>query len=193
LNLYQLYFNLGVQHILDVVAFDHILFLLVLCAPYSFKNYKRVIGLASLFTLGHTLTLIFSTVGWLNFSMVWIEFLIPCTILITAMVNLFTLLKAKNINQVLIYASTLFFGLIHGMGFSNYLQSLLVSESNLLKPLLFFNLGIEIGQLIVISSLLDINLLICRVKTKEQRVWNMILSLIGGITAMVFMVLRFPK
>lgn len=192
MNISQLYFNLGIQHILDVVAFDHILFLLVLSAPYSIKNYKQVIGLATVFTLGHSSTLVFATLGWFNFSIEWIEFLIPCTIFIAALVNLVGSKGSKNVNHVLTYSLTLFFGLIHGMGFSNYLMSLLVSEVDLIKPLLFFNLGIEAGQLMVLAMLLLINYIICRQQFKRQIHWTYILSAIAALAAVVLMVVRFP-
>ncbi len=192
MNLSQLYFNLGIQHILDFVAFDHILFLLVLGAPYAFKNYKKVIGLATLFTVGHSLTLVFATLGYLQIPMTWIEFLIPCTILITALSNLLDRKETGNKIQFFVYLSTLFFGLIHGLGFSTYLKSLLTSETDLLQPLLYFNLGIEIGQLIVLTILLIVNYIICRFSLKKQMVWSFLLSSVSALIAIALMIQRFP-
>ncbi|MCS6904102.1 MAG: HupE/UreJ family protein [Bacteroidia bacterium] len=159
------YLELGFFHILNLEAYDHLVFILALCAPYSMKEWKKLLVLITAFTLGHCTTLVLATFQLVVFSTPIIEFLIPLTIFITALTNL-----GQN-NQPLSslfrlrwksYLLTLFFGLIHGLGFSNFLRSLLGKEADIFTALLAFNIGIEIGQIVIIvllfALLLGINL-----------------------------------
>lgn len=145
---FEMYLRLGFQHIIDINAYDHIVFVLVLCAGYSLKQFSKVLILITAFTIGHSLTLALSTLNIVNVSSDLIEFLIPATILVTALSNI---LPLKASNNRFVYIVTLFFGLIHGLGFSNYLKELLGQEFNIFTPLLAFNLGLELGQLIILG------------------------------------------
>lgn len=148
MSLFELYLRLGFKHIIDINGYDHIVFVLALCAGYSFSQYKKVLILVTAFTIGHSVTLALSTLKMVFIRVDIIEFLIPVTILITAISNLFNQNKHKG---YFIYLLTLFFGLIHGLGFSNYLKELLGKESSIIAPLLAFNIGLEIGQILIIA------------------------------------------
>jgi len=155
MSLFELYFKLGLQHIADLKGYDHILFILTLCAVYSLKEWKRVLVLVTAFTIGHSLTLALATLDLIRVDGDLIEFLIPLTIFITALSNL--LARKQKVNSRLYYlryTAALFFGLIHGLGFSNYLRSLLGAEGGLVLPLFSFNVGIEVGQIIIVAIIM---------------------------------------
>lgn len=156
MSTFNSYLVLGFQHIINLQALDHLLFILSITCMYKFYNFKKLLYLITAFTLGHSLTLALATLKWIEFSQNWIEFLIPCTILFSALFNL-------NFKETQIRSAKLptykfilvgIFGLIHGLGFSNYLQSLLGNESSILSPLFAFNIGLELAQIIVVFSIL---------------------------------------
>lgn len=147
-----LWFQTGFEHITDIAGYDHMLFLLVLCSIYRFKNWDWVV-LITAFTVGHSITLALSVLQVVKIPSALIELAIPVTILISAVFR--WLQVERNENQVFVkdqkvYAVALFFGFIHGLGFSNMLRSLLGGEADILQPLLFFNLGLEVGQLLIV-------------------------------------------
>ena len=149
MNIFQLYLNFGIHHIADIRSYDHILFITCLCAVYLLKQWRQILVLITAFTIGHTTSLVLATLKIVSFPTPVIEFLIPLTIFITAFWNLFLKKDGVNIRTHWFkYATALFFGLIHGLGFSNYLQILLGKENSILMPLFSFNVGIEAGQII---------------------------------------------
>ncbi len=158
---FWIYLEIGLQHVLDIKAYDHVLFLMALTVPYAFKDWKRVLLLVSIFTVGHTLALLLSVFEVLTVNSDLVEFLIPITIMITALYNLFTAgktQKSDNINVVGFI--TLFFGIIHGLGFSNYFKAILSGNpSDKVLPLLEFALGIEVAQIIVVIGVLILSYL----------------------------------
>ncbi len=206
-GLASVYYNLGLEHILDIKGYDHMLFLLALCIPFTLRDWKKVLILATAFTIGHSVTLVLSTLDLVRFPMDWIEFLIPVTILLTAR---YDLLRGTSINRNLHYGMALFFGLIHGMGFSNFLRGSMFpgEESNLVWQLLYFNLGIELGQVFVVIVFLIILTLLNRfLRSKEEGAsaqktskswlnieWNYrsILSLAAGVWALLLCIQRIP-
>ena len=149
-----IYGHLGFRHIIDIHGTDHILFILVLMMRYMATDWKKILLLVTSFTIGHSITLALSTLEWVAFPVQLIELLIPITILATAVSNFWV----KDFNfpskYPVIYYLALFFGLIHGLGFSYYLKSLLGKEEHILPPLFCFNLGLELGQLLIVSSIL---------------------------------------
>jgi hypothetical protein len=172
---FTLYFDLGLHHILDWQGYDHILFVMALCGIYTIKDWKKVLILVTAFTIGHSITLALSVFNIVHFNTKVIEFLIPVTILITALTNILSKKsKPKNINFK--YFLALSFGFIHGMGFSNYLKSLLGKSTNIIAELFAFNIGLEVGQIaIVVFTLLLGFLLISIVKIKLWD-WTFFLS-----------------
>ena len=156
MSTFNSYLVLGFQHIMNIQALDHLLFILSITCMYKFNDTKKLLFLITAFTLGHSLTLALATLKWIEFSQNWIEFLIPCTILFSALSNLnFKETKARspklpNYKFILVGV----FGLIHGLGFSNYLQSLLGKESSIVSPLFAFNIGLELAQIMVVLFIL---------------------------------------
>ena len=192
MNDFGLYFTLGRQHIADWQGIDHILFITALCLRYQWTDWKKLLVLVTAFTIGHSITLALSVLNMVHYSTKWIEFLIPITIVITAISNLFVKSFVFKKKFPLIYFLALFFGLIHGLGFSNYLKSLLGMDSNFIVQLLAFNVGLEAGQLLIVSGVLLISFIIVgllEVKRKEY-----LLYFTGGVfaLAMQMAIQRWP-
>lgn len=180
------YFQLGIQHIADIRAYDHILFVIALCVIYRLEDWRKLLILITAFTLGHSLTLGLSALDILVFPSNVIEFLIPVTILITALLNLFANKKSNQMSLVN-YLLPLFFGFIHGSGFSNYFKSLIGQEESVVKPLFAFNLGIEVGQLIIVSIFILITYLVVRWIKIPHSMWSKIISIIIAVLALYLM------
>lgn len=186
---FWIYFNIGLRHVLDINAYDHVLFLIALVVPYAFKDWKRVLLLVTLFTAGHTLSLMLSVYGIVYIKANLIEFLIPITILVTALFHLFTAGKSsKNESVSFVAFVTLFFGIIHGLGFSNYFKTILPgSASEKLLPLLEFALGIEAAQIIVVLIVLILSYIIQTFFRFSKRDWTLVMSafVIGVVLPMI--------
>jgi hypothetical protein len=175
---FWIYFQIGLKHVLDIHAYDHVLFLIALTIPYSFKDWKRVALLVTLFTIGHTMALMLSVFGIVAIKVNVVEFMIPVTILITALFNLFTAGKSGKKESInLVFFTTLFFGIIHGLGFSNYFKSILGGDTaSKVLPLAEFALGIEAAQIIVVFVLLIISYLVQTVFRFSKRDWTLVMS-----------------
>jgi len=172
---FPLYFELGWRHILDWKGYDHILFVMVLCGVYTLVDWKKVLILVTAFTIGHSITLALSVLKIISIDTALIEFLIPVTILITALSNILSK-KPKSKGITLKYSLALFFGLIHGMGFSNYLNNLLGKSTNIAAELFAFNLGLEFGQIIIVISVLLIAFILINIVKIKKWDWNFFLS-----------------
>jgi len=169
------YFSLGWHHIISKEALDHQLFIAALVAIYTLKDWKQVLILVTAFTIGHSLTLALSVLDIIRFPSNWVEFLIPCTIVITAFSNLFQKKftpKTIRIN----YFLALFFGLIHGMGFANTLRFVMAKDQSLVVGLLGFNVGLEVGQIIVVVCLLLLAWVILNLFKVNRRDWVIFFS-----------------
>ncbi|CAL2078814.1 HupE/UreJ family protein [Tenacibaculum sp. 190524A02b] len=176
MNDFIFYFKMGLFHVLDIKAYDHILFLIVLAAVYQFKQWKKVLWLITLFTIGHSITLALSTYGVLNVNAKLVEFLIPLTIFITGLMNVLTAKKASvgKENQNLFFA--LFFGLVHGLGFSNYFKMMIGRSNDKLIPLLEFALGVEAAQIIIVLLILLTGSLVQSILGVNRRDWILVAS-----------------
>ncbi|MBA4057077.1 MAG: HupE / UreJ protein [Marivirga sp.] len=186
---FQLYFGLGKDHILDYAnGYDHILFVIALCALYIGRDWKKVLILITAFTIGHSITLALSTLKIVTVKAELIEFLIPLTIFITAVSNLF-----KNENNIgdgpmqMNYFYAAFFGLIHGLGFSNYLRSILGKNEGIVTQLLAFNLGLEFGQLIIVVLFMSICFILVDLFGLNRRDWKMVISSAVAGIALILM------
>lgn len=188
MNDFIFYFKMGLFHVLDFKAYDHILFLIVLAVVYQFKQWTKVLWLITLFTIGHSITLALSAYGILNVRADLIEFLIPLTIFITGLMNVLTAKKASigKENQNLFFA--LFFGLIHGLGFSNYFKIMIGKTSDKFLPLIEFALGVEVAQIIIVLGILLIGALVQSIFSVNRRDWILITSsiVIGFALQMMF-------
>jgi hypothetical protein len=186
---FRLYFDLGKDHILDYKnGYDHILFVVALCALYIFRDWKRVLVLVTAFTIGHSITLALATLGIIEIRTDWVEFLIPLTIFITAFSNLFK--NEENLGDRTIqinYGYALLFGLIHGMGFSNYLRGILGREKSIISPLLAFNLGLEFGQIIIVVLFMSICFILVDLVGLNRRDWKMVISSAVAGIALILM------
>ena len=173
---FMLYFKMGLNHVLDFSAIDHILFLIVLTVVFSFKQWKKVLWLITLFTLGHSLSLGLAAFGIVEISVDLIEFLIPLSIFITAVINLFTAKKTSKGKENINLVFALFFGLIHGLGFSNYFKMMIGQEEDKVLPLLEFALGIEAAQVIIVLSILSLGFFFQNVFNVNRRDWILVFS-----------------
>lgn len=189
---FWIYFDMGKDHIADWKGYDHILFVLALCLRYTVADWKKVLVLVTAFTIGHSITLALSTLNYVDIPSDWIEFLIPVTILITALSNLSVKKFDFKSRFPLIYFFALFFGLIHGLGFSNYLKSILGKNDNLVADLLAFNLGLELGQLMIVALAMLISWIFLLLLRVERRTYLLFVSgAIFGI-AMIMTLERIP-
>jgi len=187
-SLFEINLELGFTHILDPNAYDHLLFIVALVAIYKLKEWRKVAILVTAFTIGHSITLALSVFDVISFPQRTIEILIPITILITAIYNGFIAFKdkfEKGKNMALNYGLALFFGLIHGMAFSNELKASLFpgQEGTIFTQLLGFNIGIELGQLLIVLVILIVAFIAFNLLKINQRWWIMILSSIVAIFA----------
>ena len=180
---FGVYFDLGKEHILDTNGYDHILFVIALCTLYSLHQWKQVLILVTAFTIGHSITLALATLEIISVDAALIEFLIPVTIFITAVSNMVKKGETSTARSLqLNYAYAAFFGLIHGMGFSNYLKSILGRDESIVTQLLAFNLGLELGQLIIVAFFLVLGFILVDLFGVNRRDWKLVISsAIAGI------------
>lgn len=172
---FSFYFGLGWEHIMHWNALDHLLFITVLAIIYLLKDWKQILILVTAFTIGHSITLVLSVLDVIRFSTPWVEFLIPCTIVITAVSNLFQ--KKFTPRSIRInYFLALFFGLIHGMGYANYIRFMLAKDQNLGWGLFGFNVGLEAGQIVVVAIILLMSWAILTLFKINRREWVIFVS-----------------
>jgi hypothetical protein len=191
---FKMYFTEGWNHIMSSDALDHQLFILSLAALFLWKDWRRVLVLVTAFTLGHSLTLALSVYDVIRFSIAWVEFLIPITILLTALYDLryLNISKIEGRNIQFNYIIALSFGLVHGMGFANSIRQMLASDQTIGIPLLSFNIGLEVGQIVLILLILLIaQLLVVNVKL-PRKYWILLLSVIPLILSLRMALERIP-
>ena len=185
------YFKLGWDHIIAWDALDHLLFVLALTAIYLIDNWKQVLVLVTAFTIGHSLTLALSVYNIVRIESKWVEFLIPCTIIVTALFNLLE----KNYEPRslrLNYFLALFFGLIHGLGFANAIRFMLSKHESMGWSLFGFNIGLEAGQIVVVAAILVLSFLIVNKAGFKRKWWVWSLSVIALLIAFKMVWVRFP-
>lgn len=191
---FNLYFGIGIRHILTWEAMDHILFVAALCLRYLLRDWRKVIVLVTAFTIGHSTTLALSALGLVHFPTRWIEFLIPITILATAFNNL--LQRSGQMEHPsrlpVIYFFALFFGLIHGLAFANTLLSL-IGGDHLFIPLLAFNLGVEAAQLLVVAIILAISFIFVQLMRVRRTWWVWGVSAVVLLASLKMAYDRWPK
>lgn len=191
MNDFMFFLREGWDHIISLGAMDHILFITALAVVYTVGEWKKVLILITAFTIGHAITLVLSVLNIIRFSDAWVEFLIPCTILVTAAVNLFQRdfsTKSLRIN----YFLALFFGLVHGMGYANAIRFSLAKGQGFGISLFSFNLGLEIGQIFVVLLLLLLTYLITKVPLISRRNWVIAISALVFVVSLLMAVERFP-
>lgn len=181
---FRVYFEGGREHILNYqFGYDHILFVIALCALYLMRDWKKVLILVTAFTIGHSVTLALAALSIIPINEKLVEFLIPITIFITAVSNFFKNEETLDNRKIQInYAYALLFGLIHGMGFSNYFRALLGKDRSIVSQLLAFNLGLEVGQIIIVVIFLTASFILVDLFGVSRRDWKLVISsAIAGI------------
>lgn len=203
------YLRLGFEHIADPRGYDHILFIVALTAMYPPREWARVLILVTAFTVGHTITLILATLGLVRISTDLVEFLIPVTILATALLNglevEWSLARRRDDvagppstfeprgGRMAKYGLAMGFGLIHGLGFSNFLRAALGAEASIAVPLLSFNVGLELGQICIVATVAALTGLVTGwLKIVSRRAWTLMLSGATGALALWLAVQRWP-
>ncbi|MBT3444105.1 MAG: HupE/UreJ family protein [Flavobacteriaceae bacterium] len=174
MNTFWFYFDLGFDHVLDLGGLDHFYFLVALSLPFTFKNWRKLLLWVSLFTLGHSLSLLVTHFEWIKINSQWVEFLIPVTICITCFSILFQKEHAY-LNGIWINLITLFFGLIHGFGFGRYFK-MIANEGEAVMALLEFALGVEFAQILIVIFVLMINDLVPRFFKIQSQKWQWIIA-----------------
>ena len=173
---FRFYLKLGFNHIANFNGYDHILFLVVLCAVYQLKQWKKIIILVTAFTIGHSITLFLVSFDIFSIPSRYVKLLIPITIMFTSLYNIRSIEKIKNSNMSKNYFLALFFGLIHGMDFSNYFKALIISPEEIIIPLLAFNIGLEIGQFLIVFVIVLISYVFLSILKIKYYSWNLFVS-----------------
>lgn len=187
--MFSVYLKLGFDHISDLKGYDHILFIIALCAVFAVSDWKKILILVTAFTIGHSITLALSALHIIKVSSYLIELLIPVTILLTALRN-FWFKPNQHGRWNLNYFLALFFGFVHGMGFSNYFRSLLGHEADIVLPLFAFNVGVEIGQLCIVACILLADFLIVKLGKVKQQYWNYAVSVVAVVFSILMIIER---
>jgi len=188
MNTFSTFFTSGWHHIVDISAYDHLLFVMTLCAAFKLKQWKQILVIITAFTIGHSITLIISALDYIPDNPKIIELLIPFTIMITAISNIRNyenegVFSNKNIKYVI----ALVFGLIHGLAFASNFKVMMFSD-NIIKPLFAFNLGIEAGQLVIVAIFMAMLFVYTKFLKGDHSKWNVFVSGAGfGIAATIFL------
>ncbi len=199
-SIFTTFLTLGFEHISDIKAYDHILFLVALCAIYKLTEWRKILILVTAFTIGHSITLALAALNIISFPTKIVEFLIPVTILITSLFNVWNKEESEKSASIfskkitINYFFALFFGTIHGMGFSNFLRSTIMpgEEDTLISQLLAFNIGVELGQLMIVGIILAITFLVLNIFKVKQREWNLFISGAAAGVAIILMMDTYP-
>ncbi|MEK9612840.1 MAG: HupE/UreJ family protein [Flavobacteriaceae bacterium] len=192
---FEFYLKLGFEHIANLNGYYHILFLIELSSFYKINQLKKILILVTDFTIGHSITLFIVSFDFFSIPSKVIKFLIPMTILITSLQNVMGLKQTGNISSMnKNYFVALFFGLIHGMDFSNYFKALIMSPDEIVIPLLGFNIGIELGQLLIVLFIVFISFIfLCIIKLKHYK-WTLFISGAAfGISLISILEISFDK
>jgi hypothetical protein len=144
------FIGVGFHHIVAWDALDHLLFLTALAACYRPRDWRHGLQVVSAFTVGHSLTLALATLDVVRFPSRLVEFLIPCTIILAGAENIIDRNKRPRGWVRPLLAGV--FGLVHGAGFASTLRDLF--DGSVVVPLLSFNIGIELGQAVVLTTLI---------------------------------------
>ncbi|WBU90916.1 HupE/UreJ family protein [Cellulophaga omnivescoria] len=187
------YIGLGLEHVLDLSAYDHILFLTALAIPFTFKDWKNVLLLATVFTVTHCFSLGLSSYGYVTPDVSLIEFLIPVTIFITALFNIYAAKNKQTLASVKLHViATAFFGLVHGFGFSNYFKMLMAEEDNKFTPLLGFATGIEMSQILILILALLLTYIVVSLFQIKQWLYAIVASVIVLAITIPMLIDTFP-
>lgn len=193
---FSVYLQLGLEHILDLAGYDHILFVVALAALYTLQHWRHLLVLVTAFTLGHSLTLALATLNLVRVNSDLVELLIPLTILATALLNIGEIIWDQHLREEDVeskrgwqakYLLAAGFGLIHGLGFSNFLRAVLGGEESLLLPLFAFNVGLELGQVVILIGVLLFAEFATRTGALARRTWGLIVSILVTVLTLTIL------
>jgi hypothetical protein len=190
MNEFWLWSGIGIQHIIDLGGYDHILFISLLVLTYNFDQWRKLLIMITAFTLGHSVSLALSVNGVFRVQQPLVEFLIALSILLSAIYNLKQFKSTIPQKSWLLYFTVCFFGLIHGLGFSYLLKSMLGTEQNVILPLLYFNLGLELGQLIIVFFVVVFSLLLTFLFKWPFKIYKLTLVCIIGLISLQMCISR---
>lgn len=183
----------GACHIADLRAYDHILFIIALAVVFETRDWRKLVGLVTAFTIGHSITLALVTFDVHLLSSTWVEFFIPVTILLTSLMHLASLRRrVSSVSMGVKFLVVLIFGLIHGMGFSPYLKMLVGKDDPIALPLFAFNIGVEIGQLLILLGFFIISGLVFGLTRVKHREWC--IFVLGGTSflSLILLIENWP-
>lgn len=198
---FVVYFRLGIEHIADLRGYDHILFIAALTVAYAPSEWRKLLILVTAFTVGHSATLALATVGALKVNAPLVEVMIPITILVTSVFNVVDSQPVRNGSSVsasarrhhsVLYSLAGVFGLIHGLGFSSFLRAVLGGEESILMPLFAFNVGLEIGQILIVLALFGLGALVTQAMRMARRDWLLVVSGATAGVAITLIIERIP-
>ena len=189
---FSIFFPMGIEHITDLNGLDHILFITALCMRYLISDWKKLLILVTAFTIGHSITLALSTLNIISLPQRWTEFFIALTIVITAFNNWFVKDFTFKTRYPAIYFFALFFGLIHGLGFANYIRFMLAKGQGLGWSLFGFNVGLEAGQVVVVLCILLVSYLAVDRFKLNRKWWVWVLSAAAFCIAFKMAIDRWP-
>ena len=181
---FVLWAKIGIEHITDWQGADHLLFIVITAGFYSLSDWKKSLWLSLAFTLGHSITLVLSTYDLISLPTTLIEVLIPITILLAVVLRIFETTNILHTSQRYLFSTIVLFGCIHGMGFSNMLKSMLGKELNILNPLLAFNIGLEFGQILILSFVIILGHLVQNILNYSRSIWNWSIIVLVGISSL---------
>lgn len=190
MNDFQLYFSLGWEHIITWEALDHLLFIAVLTSAYELSMWKKLLVLITAFTLGHSISLALASYRLIRPDQQWVEFLIPLTIVLTSIYQIIPD-KKKSYKTNPVYWMSMFFGLIHGLGFAGAISGMLSVQESIALPLLSFNIGIEAAQIMVVVALILLSQALNGAGLKKQW-WKLLICILSGLVAGVMCIERWP-
>ena len=195
LDIFTTYALMGFEHISDIQGYDHMLFIVTLCCMYTIKSWKKVLVLVTAFTIGHSTTLALSALKIFIANSTLVEILIPVTILLTAITNIYYSRRDRDLKTTdqnnYSYFMALIFGFIHGLGFSNFFNAMMSDSMDIVFPLFAFNIGLELGQFLVVLIFFGIYFLINAIKEVNQKAWAVITSVVASLVSITLILDRF--
>ncbi len=185
---FMVYLRLGFEHISDFEGYDHMLFVITLCAFYSWRSWKRILILVTAFTIGHSITLALSALEIISVPQQLVETAIPITIFMTAIHNVYMTPAQGSSGRIQSnYFLALFFGFIHGMGFSNFFRALTGGES-IIMELFAFNVGLELGQILIVVFFFALYFILDKFFDIKHRDWNLFISGAGAGVSLIMII-----
>jgi hypothetical protein len=190
MNIFFTFLQMGFDHISDLRGYDHILFIVTLCSVYTWRDWRKITILVTAFTIGHSVTLALAALKIIIPNPDLVEVLIPVTILVTALVNIYSRRTSRKDKVFHSYWLALTFGFIHGLGFSSFFNAIMSGSIDIVFPLFAFNVGLELGQLLIVATFLLVTFIILRLSILQEKWWLAACSVSGAILSVIMIFSR---